>query len=130
MINYIIAAVDMVTRHGWKLLPQVSLASIHLFLPRIFSCMFAVLLFRGGDHKRPRSTQSEQCTWVGSVQDSGSYSPVVLKNILNLVLQIFVYLEVFECNTTSDQKLYYIQVCKSWRKRQRMFFRMVGEYGP
>ena len=26
------------------------------------------------------------------------------------------------------QKLCYIPICKSWRKRQRMFLRMVGEY--
>ena len=30
----------------------------------------------------------------------------------------------------ANQKLCYIQICKSWRQRQRMFLRMVGEYGP
>ena len=32
----------------------------------------------------------------------GLYSPTILKNVLSLVLQIFQYLEAFECNTTSD----------------------------
>ena len=35
-----------------------------------------------------------------NVQDR--YSPTILENCLSLVLQIFLYLEVFECNTTSD----------------------------
>ena len=30
----------------------------------------------------------------------------------------------------ANQKLCYIQSYKSWRKRQRMFLRIVGEYGP
>ena len=32
----------------------------------------------------------------------GPYSPTILKNILCLILQIFLVLEAFECNTTSD----------------------------
>ena len=32
----------------------------------------------------------------------GLYSPTILKNFHSLVLQIFLYLEAFECNTTSD----------------------------
>ena len=35
-------------------------------------------------------------------QNLGPYSPTILENILGLVLQIFLYLEAFECNTTSD----------------------------
>ena len=30
------------------------------------------------------------------------YSPTILKHVLGLVLQIFLYLEAFERNTTSD----------------------------
>ena len=30
------------------------------------------------------------------------YSPTILKNISSLVLQIFLYLEAFECKTTFD----------------------------
>ena len=30
----------------------------------------------------------------------------------------------------ANQKLCHILICKSWRKRQRMFLRMVVEYGP
>ena len=29
-------------------------------------------------------------------------SPTILKKVLSLVLQIFLYLQAFECNTTSD----------------------------
>ena len=48
------------------------------------------------------------------------YSPNILKNLLNLVLQVFLYLEAFEYHTTSD-----------WlEKRQRMFLRILGEFGP
>ena len=32
----------------------------------------------------------------------GSYSPTILKNVLCLILQIFLYLAAFACNTTSD----------------------------
>ena len=37
-----------------------------------------------------------------SLFDLGPYSPTILKNILNLFLQIFVYFEAFKWNTTSD----------------------------
>ena len=30
------------------------------------------------------------------------FSPTILKNVLRLVLQIFLYLAVLECNTTFD----------------------------
>ena len=30
------------------------------------------------------------------------YSPTILMNVLCLILQIYLYLEAFECNTTSD----------------------------
>ena len=30
------------------------------------------------------------------------YSPTLLQNVLSLVLQIFLFLAAFECNTTSD----------------------------
>ena len=33
---------------------------------------------------------------------SGPYLPIILHTILSLVLQIFLYLTVFECNTTFD----------------------------
>ena len=38
--------------------------------------------------------------WCG--YELGPYSPSILKNGLSLVLQIVMYLEAFECNTTSD----------------------------
>ena len=34
--------------------------------------------------------------------DLGLYSPPILKNILSIVIQIFIYLEAFESNTNSD----------------------------
>ena len=80
------------------------------------------LLYRDSDQNKP--------------QNQGQYSPTILENIIFLVLQIFLYLAGFECNTTSDwlnhtnQKLCYIQIHKSWRKRQRTFLRMVCEYRP
>ena len=42
------------------------------------------------------------------------------RTFLGLVLQVFLYLAAFECNRTSDrlnQKLCYMQIYKSWRKR-------------
>ena len=54
----------------------------------------------------------------------GLYSPIILQNILGFVLQIVLYLEALECNTTyglANQKLCYIQIHKTWRKRQRMY---------
>ena len=32
----------------------------------------------------------------------GPYLPTILKNVHSLVLQMFLYLAAFECNTTSD----------------------------
>ena len=32
----------------------------------------------------------------------GRYSPTILKNGLRIVLQVLLYLEAFDCNTTSD----------------------------
>ena len=32
----------------------------------------------------------------------GLYSSTILQNVVCLILQIFLYLEAFECNTTSD----------------------------
>ena len=56
------------------------------------------------------------------------YSPTILKNVLCLVLQTFLYLATFECKpySVADQQLCYIT--KSCTKR--MFLRMVGENGP
>ena len=34
--------------------------------------------------------------------DLGPYSPTILEKVLRLILQIFLYLDAFECNTTSD----------------------------
>ena len=70
--------------------------------------------------------------------DQGPYQRTILQNVLRLVLKIFQYLEASECNTTSDwlnhiqyglanQKLCYIQIPRTLRKRQRMFLKMVGE---
>ena len=51
----------------------------------------------------------------------GPYSPTILKHVLSLGLQTFLYLAAFECNTTSDclnrigaanQKSCYIQIYK------------------
>ena len=36
------------------------------------------------------------------VQEQGPYWPTILENIPSLVLHTFLYLEAFECNTTSD----------------------------
>ena len=61
------------------------------------------------------------------------------QNILSFVLQIFLYLAAFECNVTSNwlnhtvqpiRSCVTIKFTKSWRERQRMFLRRVGEYGP
>ena len=63
--------------------------------------------------------------------DLGPYSPTILK--------IFLYLAAFEGNTTSDwlnRTVYPIRSCVTFklttspRKRQRMFLRMISEYGP
>ena len=65
------------------------------------------------------------------------YSPTILQN--SLVLKSFLYLVAFECNTTSDwlnptvkpiRSCITFKFTKSWRDKQRMFFRMIGEYGP
>ena len=64
--------------------------------------------------------------------DPGLCSPTFPKNVLRLVLQTFLYLATFKCNTT----IYPISSCvtfkftKSWRNRQRMFLRIVGEHEP
>ena len=61
----------------------------------------------------------------------GPYSPTILENIL--VLQNFLYLAEFECNTTSD---WLIRSCVTFKfanlgeKGQITFLRMFGEYGP
>ena len=34
--------------------------------------------------------------------DTGRYSPTILKNVLSLFIQIFLYVEAFEGNKTSD----------------------------
>ena len=57
----------------------------------------------------------------------GPYSLTILWKVLCLILQIFLSSEAFECNTTSDwlnRTLCYIQICISFRKKQRM----AGEY--
>ena len=60
-----------------------------------------------------------------------------LRNVWCLVLHLFLSLEAFESNTSSDwlnHTVWPIGSCvtfkstKSWRKRPRMFLRMVGEY--
>ena len=45
-----------------------------------------------------------QPSWLLSLAAlvQGSYLPTILKNVLCLVLQIFLYLAAFECDTTSD----------------------------
>ena len=49
----------------------------------------------------PGSQQTYLC-FPGVPFQQGPYSPTIFKNVLCLVLQIFLYLAVFECNTTSD----------------------------
>ena len=70
--------------------------------------------------------------------EQGSYSPTILQNVLSLVLQIFLYLAGFECNTNSDMlnhAVYLIRIfftfkfTKSCRNRQSTYLRMAGEYG-
>ena len=34
--------------------------------------------------------------------DQGPYSPNILRKVVSLVLQMFLHLEAYECNTTSD----------------------------
>ena len=41
------------------------------------------------------------CTFANDVA-LDPYSPTILENVLSLVLQILLYLEAFECNTTSE----------------------------
>ena len=41
-------------------------------------------------------------TIKGMRSSTGPYSPFIFKNLLNLVLQIFLHLEAFESNTTFD----------------------------
>ena len=71
-----------------------------------------------------------------SEMNLGPYSSTVLKKVLCLVTQIFLFLAAYERNTTSDwlnHMVYPIKSCvafkfkNSWRKRQRTFLRMVGE---
>ena len=57
--------------------------------------------------KKPNPSNSLQVSidlkqTVADINNQGPYSPTILKNILCLVLQIFLYLAAFECNTTSD----------------------------
>ena len=63
--------------------------------------------------------------------DQDPYSPTILKYVLRLVLQNFLYLAAFECNETSDWlncTVSPIRTCvtfkftKSWRKGHRMFW--------
>ena len=76
------------------------------------------------------------CSLLQSI-DLGSYSPTILKNVLSLVQQIFLSLAAFECNTTSDWLNHTVQPIRSFvtfkftnlGEKDRMFFRMVGEYG-
>ena len=45
-------------------------------------------------------------------QDQRLYSPTILKTVLCHILQIFLFLEAFDCNTTSDwlnRKVYQIR---------------------
>ena len=44
--------------------------------------------------------QISQPFWKGLVL--GPYSPTILKNVICLIRQMFLYLEPFECNTASD----------------------------
>ena len=39
---------------------------------------------------------------INVIIESGSVSPSIPKNVICLVLQIFLYLEAFECNASSD----------------------------
>ena len=58
------------------------------------------------------------------------YSPTTLKNILCPVLQIFLYLEVSECNTISDWPIRscVLQIYKILEKETKNSLEMVGEY--
>ena len=65
----------------------------------------------------------------------GPCSPTILKNVLNLVLQTFLFLAEFDSNSHSGMAEPIRRCVTSnfrmfWRKRQRMFLRMVDEYGP
>ena len=48
-----------------------------------------------------QNTQNESLIFDYDLRQ-GTYSPTILKNVLSLVLPFFLYLVVFECNTTSD----------------------------
>ena len=61
-----------------------------------------------------------------ALKNQGSYSPTILKNVLGLVLHIFLYLAVFKCNKTSDwpkpyglaqsEVVLHSNFTKSWRE--------------
>ena len=80
------------------------------------------------DRERERERQREM-----NKTSLGPYSPTILKNILCLVLQMFLYLAAFECNTTSDWPIrsqVAFKLTKSRINRQRIFLKMVGECEP
>ena len=45
---------------------------------------------------------SDSCSVFQRQQLQDPFSPIILQNVLSLVLHIFLYLEAFEYNTTSD----------------------------
>ena len=53
-----------------------------------------------------------------------SYSATILKNVLHVILQIFLYLETFECNTTSD---WLNQTVQPFRSCVTFQFAILGE---
>ena len=58
------------------------------------------------------------------------YSPTTFKNILCLVLQIFLYSEACECNTISDWPIRscVLQIYKILDKETKNSLEMDGEY--
>ena len=73
---------------------------------------------------------------TSTVSIPGLYTLTVFKNILGLILQILLNLEVFRGITTLVWLNSRVQppgscasnLKKTWRKRERMFLRIVGEY--
>ena len=97
-----------------------------------FHNVFKRLLFQG----RQKSVLCGK-----AINHHGPYLPTILKTVLPLVPQIFLCLETLECtcNRNSDRlnRMFQpIRSCVTFKctnldeKRQMMFLRMVGQFGP
>ena len=96
---------------------EIACTSKFLLFPQCFQKVF------------PRPVKKVSLCGNG-LNDVGPYSLTTLKNVLCRVLQVFLYLAVFECNTASkwlnhtvygltNQKLCYIQIYKILEKKMK-----------